>query len=451
MNQNYRYLDFIRFKALSNWGVLNHQQTEFGYNCRFPLVKIGTFLHPIQEDVIIKDSTEYKQITVRTSGRGVVLRGTKLGKDIGTKKQWIARKGEFILSKIDARNGAMGIVPDDLDGAIVTHDFPLFEVDSQKIIPQFLLLVTTTHKFVEFAQTCSSGTTNRQRINVSKFLNTEIPLPHIEEQQTLVDKYIDNIDRIDSLKLRVEELEASTDQYIISELGLQKREKENSHHLSFVKFSVIKEWGYNKITNLDNQLSSKYTLVSISKLSEESLRGGSPKYDINGEFRILNQKCVRWNSIDQSFMKQVNNEWFLSLDRSRFTMEGDILVNSTGDGTLGRTSVVRKGDVGLFYDSHVLLLRLNNNVIPEYVSYYLNSSIGQQEILNHRSAEATKQTELGVNNLGLVTIPLPPLEKQKEIAETITNNIEEKDTLKNVMNKLKVEAIESFGASIFEQ
>ena len=41
------------------------------------------------------------------------------------------------MSKIDARNGAYGIVPAELEGAIVTNDFPVFDVDTKKIIPHF--------------------------------------------------------------------------------------------------------------------------------------------------------------------------------------------------------------------------------------------------------------------------------------------------------------------------
>ena len=63
---------------------------------------------------------------------------------------------KFIFSKIDARNGAFGIIPEELDGAIVTNDFPVFDIDETIINPTFLLLVTTTKAFVKFVQSLNT-------------------------------------------------------------------------------------------------------------------------------------------------------------------------------------------------------------------------------------------------------------------------------------------------------
>jgi len=128
----YHLLHFVRHSQLLNWSVSRHLQRGFGYNDRYPLVAIGEFLRQSRDEVIVQDDVEYKQLTVTTKGEGLCLRGTKRGRDIGTKRQWQVRKGQLVLSKIDARNGAMGIVPEELNGAIVTHDFPLFDIDLQR-------------------------------------------------------------------------------------------------------------------------------------------------------------------------------------------------------------------------------------------------------------------------------------------------------------------------------
>lgn len=107
----------------------------------------------------------------------------KRGSEIGTKRQTVVHAGQFIVSKIDARNGAFVVIPDDLEGAIVTNDFPVFDVDSSKILPQFMVLISTTPQFVEFARKCSSGTTNRKRIDINMFLMQSIPLPKVQEQK----------------------------------------------------------------------------------------------------------------------------------------------------------------------------------------------------------------------------------------------------------------------------
>jgi type I restriction enzyme S subunit len=90
------------------------------------------------------------------------------------------------VSRIDARNGAMGLVPPTLDGALVTYDFPLFWVNSDRLIPSFLSWLSKTNNFVELCQHASEGTTNRIRLKEERFLALDIPLPPLSQQKRIV-------------------------------------------------------------------------------------------------------------------------------------------------------------------------------------------------------------------------------------------------------------------------
>ena len=89
---------------------------------------IGDFLKRIKRPVIMNPDKDYKLVTIKMKHKGVVLRGMKKGADIKS-NMYEVKHGDFILSGIDARNGAFGIVPKELDGAIVTNDFWYFEID----------------------------------------------------------------------------------------------------------------------------------------------------------------------------------------------------------------------------------------------------------------------------------------------------------------------------------
>lgn len=153
------------------------------------MVKIGSFLKRNTDRIEVQDDVLYKRITVKINNGGVYLRDEVKGISIGTKRQTVVKSGQFIVSKIDARNGAFGIIPEELDGAIVTQDFPVFDVDNSKVLTQFLVLVSTTPTFIEFAKSCSSGTTNRKRMDVEEFLEQFIPLPSLHEQKKILDSY----------------------------------------------------------------------------------------------------------------------------------------------------------------------------------------------------------------------------------------------------------------------
>lgn len=145
-------------------------------------------------------------------------------------------------------------------------------------------------------------------------------------------------------------------------------------------------------------------------------RGKSPVYSSDSDSFVLNQKCNRGDEIDFEFIKYVDKNWLKKQDKELFTTEGDILVNSTGEGTVGRTVYITQKYTGFFYDSHMLLLRLNPEIVnPRYVQLFLNSSKGQKSLLEKLGAQATKQIELGVGNLKNIKIPLPSIVDQHKI------------------------------------
>jgi type I restriction enzyme S subunit len=74
--------------------------------------------------VAIQPDADYREVTVKLWGKGVVLRGVASGATIAGSRRFETKTGQFILSRIDARNGAIGIVPAELDGAVVNQRLP---------------------------------------------------------------------------------------------------------------------------------------------------------------------------------------------------------------------------------------------------------------------------------------------------------------------------------------
>ncbi|WP_293050625.1 restriction endonuclease subunit S [Paludibacter sp.] len=454
MNDVKTYLTLITISQLETWSVQSLLDKKVAYNKKFILVPIGDFLKKSRNVVDIEDNTIYRRIRIKIRNGGVEERDTKTikGIDIGTKKQFIAKGGQFILSKIDARNGAFGLISDGLDGAVVTNDFPLFDVDKSKILPEFLVLITTTNAFIDFAQSCSSGTTNRQRMDVDLFLKQKIPLPSLADQERIVNAYNEKIDRAKELETKAEELEIGIEEYLFEKLGIEKNRKSTKiKGLQFYSFNDITEWGFDKIKSIGKSNRSEFKNFPVVKLAIEVFRGKSPVYKNESPVFILNQKCNRWNLLDVSFAKNVDDKWFSSIDESFFTKEGDILINSTGEGTIGRATYIKNEYQGLLYDSHMLLLRIDSNIMnPELFVELFNSSFGQSQVNDLKSAQATKQTELGVGNLNRIIMPVPEsLQFQEEIVEKIKGDRGLIINLKSEANINIMLALEEFEKEIF--
>ena len=167
----------------------------------WPQVKLGDVLTRVKDAVAINDDQSYARLTIRMNGKGIVQRDRVSGCDIGTKKQFIAYAGQLVLSKIDARNGAFGILPEDCDRAIITGNFWAFDANKEQLLPAYFDYLTKTPMFVEFCVRSSEGTTNRLYLQEPTFLAQTIPLPPLAEQRRIVA-------RIEELAAQIQEAQS---------------------------------------------------------------------------------------------------------------------------------------------------------------------------------------------------------------------------------------------------
>jgi type I restriction enzyme S subunit len=164
----------------------------------WPTVPLGDVLVRSENTIPLDPETTYKEVTVRMNGKGVVERRQVQGIEIASDRRFKASAGQFIISRIDARNGASGLIPEELDSAVVTNDFPLFDVAQDHLDPAFLGWMAKTASFVELCKRASEGTTNRVRLSEDRFKALEIALPPLDEQRLIVA-------RIEELAAKVEE------------------------------------------------------------------------------------------------------------------------------------------------------------------------------------------------------------------------------------------------------
>lgn len=153
---------------------------------RWPSVPLGELLKPSSDRVQLDPDQTYAQVTARLWGKGLALRGLVKGSEIAAAQQNRVSTNQFVISKIDARHGAFGIVSEELDGAVVSNDFPAFDVDPEKALPEYVAWVARTAWFIAICKSASEGSTDRVRLKESRFLAQSIPLPSTTEQQAIV-------------------------------------------------------------------------------------------------------------------------------------------------------------------------------------------------------------------------------------------------------------------------
>lgn len=164
----------------------------------WPLVPLGDVLAHRKEFIQIDDSLKYKRCRVQLHAQGIVLRDEVPGIEIKTKAQQICHSGEFLVAEIDAKVGGFGVVPPDLDGAIVSSHYFLFDVNPALLDIRFLGYFVKTAAFRD--QVAAQGSTNYAAIRPSHVLAYTIPLPPIEEQRRIVERIEELAGKADSLE-----------------------------------------------------------------------------------------------------------------------------------------------------------------------------------------------------------------------------------------------------------
>jgi type I restriction enzyme, S subunit len=100
-----------------------------------------------------------------------------------------AYPGDLVFSKIDARNGAIGLIPDEIPKAVVTSEYPVFIPKPDKLRPVYLRHLLQAAHFRTDLQSKASGTSGRKRVTPEGFLSLSVPVPSLPEQDELIARY----------------------------------------------------------------------------------------------------------------------------------------------------------------------------------------------------------------------------------------------------------------------
>lgn len=181
-NEHIRY---FRLLNEENWNVnLLFAREKMGW--RYPTCPLKELVIHDRERVKITDSRNYKQLTVRSRGLGVVDRKEEFIGDVSSNNiRYIAKSGQLIISSLEADRGAVGIVPKNLDGALVSRNYYLFKIVSQNIDPDYLVMVLSSEPVSKQLAFYKRGYV-MARISIEKLMSLVIPVPSLAEQRQLV-------------------------------------------------------------------------------------------------------------------------------------------------------------------------------------------------------------------------------------------------------------------------
>ncbi len=423
-------------------------------------VELSEVLVQYNKKITIDDSIEYKQVTVSKTG-DITLREVKKGSLIGTKKQNIAQKGWFVYSRLGFHDGAFGIIPEELDNSIVTGDMPLFKI-KDNILPEFLIKSLNLKEFKQQVKGINKGTA-QTRIRENKFLKFKICLPDIDTQKIILKEYRkfeekskDFITQIINQEYYIKRLKEQILQDAIQ--GKLTKQNDNDEPASILlekikkeKEQLIKEKKIKKEKSL-NKINEKELPFEIPKnwiwcklgligLFERGKSKHRPRNDLilfkDGKYPFIQTGDVsdaKNNSFRIRRYTKTYNE--VGLKQSKIWTKGTFCI----------TIAANIAEVGYldfdacFPDSVVAFINLTNEEsLIKYLQYFIQ--VSQKEIEKFAPSTAQKNINLGIIND--LNFPLPPLNEQKRIVETIEEKMKQIDLLEKEVqgNKLTIEKL----------
>lgn len=445
------YLHIIPYRDLTNWSVGCLLGEKLGFTNRYPLVSIAAFLTRNKTRVEIQDDVLYTRVTIKTAGMGVCVRDQLYGVKIGTKKQFAIHSAQFLVSKIDARNGAIGIVPEEAEGAVITGNFWAYDIDTTKVNPTYLTLITSTKQFTSFAGKASSGTTNRLYLQEDQFLDVKIPLPSLEEQNAIVETYENTFSIAKRYEQEAERINNSIETYLLEELGLDAASttpqcaRSDYKYLIFANMKdILDRWDvYNVSNGIFNVLrSAKYPIVSLGGIYDFITRtwrksGNTFQYielgDVDPLYGITNAQILE--------VKKAPS-------RATQTVQAEDLIIGTTRPYLKRFAIVTDKYDNSVCSSGFQVIAPAAGCNLRFLHEYLMTEVATRQFEHYMTGAL--YPAITNKDLRKIQIPLPPLEVQNEIVAHISERKEQIKSLLAHAAATRTAAIEQFEQTIFE-
>ena len=324
------------------------------------------------------------------------------------------RNGDTIMARItpcleNGKTAFVDILRED-EVAFGSTEFIVMRAKEGISDPQFIYYLATSPSFRNIAIKSMVGSSGRQRVQQSVLNDLIMKVPSLEDQKKISSVFC----------------------VLDQKIALNNEINDN---LQQQAAAIFRSWFVDCIP-FGGTVPDEWKNVTLEDITSLVSRGITPKYADDTDQIVINQKCIRNHMIDLSFArnhrpKVINNKWL------RF---GDLLINSTGDGTLGRAAQVWFQPHNLTVDSHVTIVRPAAENMIFYIGVWGTQHEKEIESLHTGS---TGQTELPRDRVKAIELLLPDKETMDRfnaliapMAAAIVSNQEENNRLASIRDAL---------------
>ncbi len=436
-------------------------------------VKIGDFLIQYRNEHIVKNENNYGQVTISKNGY-VKFRGILDGKSIGRKRQFVIDLEKYpntvIFTRQGISDGAIGFAPAEVHNCIVTENMPMFSL-SDEYDKNFIELILQSDIFKdEISKLIPTGSAQKS-IHERELLQIEFILPIDKKEQVQIATNAKN----KLIDIKLIQTEITTQQSLLKQLKQTILQEAMEGKLTAKWRAENPDIGtakelLNHIKNEREKLVKEKKIKAkkpLSPINEDEIPFDIPQSwewcKIGDIVRVKigstpdRQNLQHWNgNINWVASGEVANNYIyetkekiteLGFNNTSLVVcpSGTVLVAMIGQGkTRGQTSILK---ISAATNQNVAALIISHNfLISEYLWFYFLSMYDK----TRSNATGGNQPALNSIKINNMTIPLPPLEEQKEIVATIEKLFAITDELTSEINQNKT-TVDNLMATVLKE
>lgn len=343
-----------------------------------PLVSLSEVLEPAHRWFVPELTTSYRQLGVRLWGQGAYEREQVTGAGTKYERLNLCKTDDIVINKIWARNGSVAVVDQQLDGSVVSNEFPLFTAKQGLLDPDWFRLFTQTPSLWSQCDQLARGTSGQNRIRPENFLRVQIPLPALADQREIIGKVDKAFNRIGEAKSLAASLAEDFDRLLLS---------------------VAHE------SRMFDQ--ERRSMGSIAPLTRRTVT-----VDLEASYPELGVRSFGKGTFHKPSLAGAEVG-----TKKLFWIEPGDLVFQIVFAWEGAVAIAKPEDAGRCGSHRFLTCVCNPDfVLAEWLLFYFQTSEGLKALGDASPGGAGRNRTLGVNKLARMEVPVPPLDAQRKIA-----------------------------------
>ena len=356
--------------------------------------KIGQWLKLAERSIVLQDEEEYQLVTIRRGFGGVDSRGSFLGKNVLVKNYFIVKTGDFIISKRQIAHGACGIVPPELDGAVVSNEYNVFLPQDGTNIQMFNLMMQLPHYKRLFYLMSDGVHIEKLLFKTQDWMKRTLAMPLLKEQKKIAEILATQDKAIELQGRKIEELKR------FKKGCLEKMFPRKGQKVPEKRFpGFTDDWEQRKL----GEMGQTYTGLS-----------GKTKDDFgHGQARFVTYMNVFSNPISNPEMTEP-----IEIDPKQNEVEvGDVFFTTSSETPeeVGMSSILLEKRGKIYLNSFCFGFRPSEKIDSYYLAYMLRSESTRAKII--LLAQGISRYNISKNKVMEIAVSLPSLDEQKMIGQ----------------------------------